>query len=106
MSMNDELIPLLKKLRLSGILQTLELRTRQAVEDGLAPPDFLYRVLCDEIERRDGKQLEQRVRKANFGHRKTLEDFDFIFNPSIPKAKVIDLATCSFSERRENVLLI
>jgi len=106
MSVNDELIPLLKKLRLSGILQTLELRTRQAVEDSLAHPDFLYRVLCDEVERRDGKQLEQRVRKANFEHRKTLEDFDFVFNPGVPKAKIIDLATGSFIERHENVLLV
>lgn len=106
MSVNDELIPLLKKLRLSGILQTLELRTRQAVEDSLAHPDFLYRVLCDEVERRDGKQLEQRVRKASFEHRTTLEDFDFVFNPGIPKAKIIDLATCGFVERHENVLLV
>lgn len=106
MSVNDELTPLLKKLRLSGILQTLDLRTRQAVEDSLAHPDFLYRVLCDEVERRDGKQLEQRLRRANFEHRKTLEDFDFVFNPGIPKAKVIDLATCSFIERTENVLLV
>jgi hypothetical protein len=66
MSVNDELIPLLKKLRLSGILRTLELRTRQAVEDSLAHPDFLYRVLCDEVERRDGKQLDQRLRRASF----------------------------------------
>ena len=106
MSVVDELIPLLKKLRLSGVLQTLDLRTRQAVEDSLAHSDFLYRVLCDEVERRDGKQLEQRLRRANFEHRKTLEDFDFVFNPGIPKAKVVDLATCSFIERHENVLLI
>jgi len=106
MSVNDELIPLLKKLRLSGILQTLDLRTRQAVEDSIAHGDFLYRVLCDEVERRDGKQLDQRLRRASFEHHKTLEDFDFVFNPAIPKSKVIDLATCSFVERHENVLLI
>jgi len=106
MSVNDELVPLLKKLRLSGILQTLELRTKQATDDNLAHPDFLYRVLCDEVERRDGKQLDQRLRRANFEHQKTLEDFDFVFNPGIPKAKVIDLATCRFVERHENVLLI
>jgi len=106
MSINDELIPLLKKLRLSGVLQTLDLRTRQAVEDSIAHSDFLYRVLCDEVERRDGKQLDQRLRRAGFEHQKTLEDFDFIFNPAIPKSKVIDLATCGFVERHENVLLI
>lgn len=106
MSMNDELVPLLKKLRMSGILQTLDLRTRQAVEDNLAHSEFLYRVLCDEVERRDGKQLDQRMRRASFEHHKTLEDFDFVFNPGIPKAKVLDLATCAFIDRHENVLLI
>jgi DNA replication protein DnaC len=106
MSTNDDLIALLKKLRLSGILQTLELRTRQAVEDNLAHGEFFYRLLSDEVERRDGKQLDQRLRRASFESRKTLEDFDFVFNPSIPKSKLVDLATCSFVERHENVLLI
>jgi DNA replication protein DnaC len=58
------------------------------------------------VERRDGKQLEQRIRRANFEHAKTLEDFDFHFNPSVPKSKVIDLATCNFVEHRQNVLLL
>ena len=106
MSTNDDLIALLKKLRLSGILQTLELRTRQAVEDNLSHGEFFYRLLSDEVERRDGKQLDQRLRRASFESRKTLEDFDFVFNPQIPKSKIIDLATCTFVERHENVLLI
>ena len=87
MSPTDDLIPLLKKLRLSGVLQTLELRTRQAVDDNLSHGEFLLRLLTDEVERRDAKQLEQRVRRANFEHAKTLEDFDFHFNPAVPKAK-------------------
>ena len=106
MSTHDELGVLLKKLRMSGILQSLELRTRQAVDDSLAHAEFLYRLLSDEVERRDGKQLDQRLRRASFESQKTLEDFDFIFNPKIPKSKVIDLATCSFVDRHENVLLI
>ena len=106
MSPIDDLVPLLKKLRLSGVLQTLELRTRQAVEDDLPHGEFLLRLLSDEVERRDGKQLEQRIRRASFEHARTLEDFDFTFNPHVPKARVIDLATCAFVERKENVLLI
>ena len=106
MSTNDDLIALLKKLRLSGIMQTLELRTRQAVEDNLGHGEFFYRLLSDEVERRDGKQLDQRLRRASFESHKTLEDFDFVFNPGIPKSKVIDLATCAFVERHQNVLLI
>ena len=106
MSSTDDLIPLLKKLRLSGVLQSLELRTRQAVDDDLTHGEFLYRLLSDEVDRRDGKQLEQRVRRAGFDHATTLEDFDFAFNVSVPKARIIDLATCAFVERRENILLV
>ena len=106
MSPIDELVPLLKKLRLSGVLQTLELRTQQAAEDSLSHAEFLLRLLSDEVERRDAKMLDQRIRRANFEHAKTLEDFDFQFNPNVPKAKVIDLATCGFIERKRNALLI
>lgn len=106
MSLTDDLIPLLKKLRLSGILQTLELRTRQASDDDLAHEEFLYRLLSDEVERREARQLEQRVRRAKFDQAKTLEDFDFHFNPRLPKSKIIDLATCSFVAKNDNVLLV
>lgn len=106
MSVVDELVPMLKKLRMSGVLQTLELRTTQAVDDNLSHSEFLYRLLADEVERRDSKQLDMRLRKASFEHGRTLEDFDFHFNPEIPKAKVVDLATCQFVARRENVLLV
>lgn len=106
MSLIDELIPLLKKLRLSGILQSLELRTRQAVDDNLSHTEFLYRLISDEVERRDAKQLDQRLRRACFEHARTLEDFDFQFNPSVPRAKVLELGTCAFVERKDNLLLL
>jgi DNA replication protein DnaC len=105
-SVADDLVPMLKKLRLSGILGSLDLRTRQAVEDDLSHLEFLYRLLDDEVARRDAKQLGQRLRRASFEPGRTLEDFDFLFNPGIPKARVIDLATTCFVDRRENVLLL
>ena len=106
MSPIDELSPVLKKLRLSGVLQSLELRVRQTVEDDVHPAEFLLRVLNDEVERREGKQLEQRLRRAAFEANKTFENFDFLFNPKVPKAKVIDLATCGYIARKENVLFV
>lgn len=102
----DELVPLLKKLRLSGILDSYELRVRQAVDDQVLPGEFLVRLLRDEVERREAKQLAARLRKAAFEHNKTLQDFDFAFNEHVPKARVIDLATCGFVERHANVLLL
>jgi DNA replication protein DnaC len=106
MSSTDDLAGVLKKLRLSGVLQSLELRIRQAVDDNLDLPEFLFRLLHDEVERRDAKQLQLRLERANFEHERTLEAFDFHFNPAIPRAKVIDLATCTFVDRREVVLLL
>ncbi len=106
MSPIDDLVRILKKLRLSGVFETLELRTKQAVEDNLSHGEFLYRLLNDEVERRDSKQLHLRIRRASFDHQKTLEDFDFAFNPEIPKPRIVDLATCLFIERHENVALV
>jgi len=85
------------------VLQTLDLRNREATDDALAHTEYLYRLLHDEVERRESKQLSLRLRRASFDGMKSLEDFDFHFNPMIPKAKVIDLATCQFVERHENV---
>ena len=106
MGVADDLVPVLKKLRLSGVLQSLELRNREAVDDSLAHSEYLYRLLHDEVDRRESKQLSLRLRRANFEAMKSVEDFDFQFNPAVPKAKVIDLATCQFVERKANVLII
>lgn len=102
----EELVPLLKKLRLSGVLETLDLRIGEACSDDVSHHEFLVRVLRDEVERREAKQLGARLRRANFEHAKTLEDFDFQFNPTVPKSTVIDLATCGFVGKQENVLLL
>ena len=104
--MATELVPILKRLKLGGLLETLELRVRQAVEDDLDHYEFLIRLLRDEIERRDATMLQRRVRAAAFEGPKSLEDFDFTFNSDIPKARIVDLATCRFIDRHQNVVLI
>ena len=106
MSVSDDLVPILKKLRLSGVLQTLDLRTNEAVDASLSHSEFLFRLCSDEIERRESKQLDLRMRRASFDGVKRLEDFEWAFNAQIPKAKIVDLATCNFVERKENVVLI
>lgn len=105
MTGTDSLVPLLKKLRMSGLLDTLELRLRQATDDRLGFTDFLVRLLSDEVERRDGQKLEQRLRRAAFPSHKSLEDFDWRFNPQLPKEKLLELGACAFVTRKEAVLL-
>jgi DNA replication protein DnaC len=96
----------LKKLRLSGVLQSLDIRVQQATDDNLSTIEFLYRLLVDEVERREAKQLHLRLRRAAFDSRKSLDDFDFSFNPGLPKAKIFDLATCRFLDTSTNVLIV
>lgn len=105
MQISHQLVPKLKSLRLSGILETLEVRNRQAIEEKLSHVEFLQRLLEDEVERRAQKQLVLRLRRATFDLEKTFEGFDFAFNPSINRQQIFDLATCRFIERHENVLI-
>ena len=101
-----QLQPQLKRLKLGGMLQTLELRLDQAHQDKLGHLEFLELMLEDEIQRRANKALARRIGRARFEEERTLADFDFAFNPKIPSAQIRDLATCGFIERKESVLLV
>mgnify|MGYP000885749633 CR=1 FL=1 len=101
----NTLAPRLKQLRLSGILETLDMRHRQAVDEQWSFTEFLERLLQDEVERRNQKQLTLRLRRAAFQSDKTLERFDFSFNPQLNRQQVLELATCQFVARREPVLI-
>ena len=106
MDVKPQLIPKLKALRLSGILETLEVRNRQAIDDQLSFVEFLERLLEDEVERRSQKQLSLRLRRASFLAEKTLEGFDWSFNPSINRQQIHDLATGAWIERKESCLIV
>jgi DNA replication protein DnaC len=100
-----QLAPQLKHLRLSGVLDSLDLRNRQALDERLSYLEFLARVLEDEVERRAQKQLHLRLRRAAFHGDKTLETFDFAFNPTVNRQVIFDLAAGTYIQRHENVLI-
>ncbi len=97
--------PKLKRLRLGGMLDTLEVRMHQAEQAKLGYLQFLELMLEDEIARREQKGLAYRIAQAHFEEVKTLEDFDFGFNPKVPAQKIHDLATCHFIEAGESVIV-
>ena len=105
MEMTHQLIPFLKRLRLSGILETLETRNQQAIDDKWTYVEFLARLLEDEVERRSQKQLALRIRRASINSAKTLEGFNFGFNPTINRQHVLDLASCAYIRQKRNVLI-
>jgi DNA replication protein DnaC len=100
-----ELTSLLKQLRLSGILDSLEARNREAIDRKLAFTEFLSLLIHDEVARRDQKKLAQRMRRANFRNQKTLDGFDFNRLPGLNRAAVHDLVTCRFVDEKVAVLI-
>jgi DNA replication protein DnaC len=103
--LSHPLLPKLRRLKLSGILDTLETRAAQAGRDQLAPTEFLAILLDDELERRDQARLTRRVAEAGVDPTRTLASFDFAAVPELNRAVIADLATAAFVPRGENVIL-
>lgn len=101
-----QLEPLLKQLRLSGVVDSLEARNRQAIEGRLAYTDFLALLLQDEIARRDQRQFAQRLRRAQVMGDKTLDRFKPEICPGLNSALLADLSTCRFIEEHAPVLVV
>jgi DNA replication protein DnaC len=102
--MNEPLRNILKQLRLSGLLESLEIRLQEAAGHGLSHSEFLELILQDELAVRADRQFQRRFKAAEFRERKSLEDFDWSFNPSIPRKQVYDLASCRFLREGRDVL--
>ena len=98
--------PKLKLLRLSGILDSLDERNRQAISAKLAYTDFLAMLIGDEVARRESKKFDMRLRRAQLRTTKTLEQFDFARLPKLNRALVHDLATRRYLHERAPVLLV
>jgi len=101
-----QLKPKLTRLKMSGVLDNLELRIRQAEDDRSGYSEFLLSLFQDEIERRDFKVLVTRLKKSGLDPKMTLESFDFKFNARIHEPLIREIATCAFVERGENIFLV
>ena len=91
----------LRSLKLNGMLDTLNLRLGQAQKDNLGFIHFLEILLEDEGQHRTNKRLSSRITKAHFEEQKSLEEFDFTFNPKMPSQYIHDLATCQYPVYRK-----
>ncbi|MFN3480906.1 MAG: ATP-binding protein [Thermodesulfovibrionales bacterium] len=96
----------LRQLRLTGILQTLSVRVKEAQDSKAGYEEFLMMLLEDEYERRQTGRLLKRLKDAHFEEEKTLEGFDFGFNPEIPVKRIKQLTNCAYIEKGENVFLL
>lgn len=104
--MNDRLLATLKQLRLSGLAASLDVRLAEAASHQLNHAEFLELILQDELLVRQERLIGRRVQAALFRELKTLDNFDWSFNPSIQKKQLFDLATCRFIREARDVLFL
>jgi DNA replication protein DnaC len=104
--MNASLTTALRQLRLSGLLESLEVRLQEAAGHQLNHAEFLELILQDELAIRGQRLIERRVKLASFREIKTLDQFEWSFNPSIKKKQIFDLATCRFIREGRDVLFL
>ena len=96
----------LKQLRLSGLAQTLNVRLQEAAANRLGHAEFLELICQDELNVRHQRLMDRRTKAADFRGPKTLEDFDWSFNPSINRKQIFDLATGRFIREAKDVLFL
>lgn len=104
--MNPQLLQNLKRLRLSGLLSTLDVRLHEAAGNSLDHTEFLELIVSDELAVRADRAIARRIKTARFRDTRTIEDFDFSFNPSINRRQIMELATGRFIREHRDVLLI
>lgn len=96
----------LRALKLSGTLDTLELRIMESTQNQLSFSEMLSMILADELETRRNRRLQKLLLNARLESNKTLESFDFTFNKSINVPQIRQLATSRFIEKGENVFFV
>ena len=104
--MRDSLRSALKKLRLSGMAQSMEVRLQEASGNSLSHEEFLELILQDELEVRAERLVNRRTKAAAFREQKTLEDFDWHFNDTIKRKQFYDLATGKYIRDARDVLIL
>lgn len=104
--MNANLREALKRLRLSGLTESLEIRLQEARSSKLSHAEFLELILQDELAVRHDRQVNRRTKAAAFREQKLLDDFDWQFNTSIKKKQIFDLAAGDFVRKHRDVLLV
>jgi len=104
--MNDTLHEKFKRLRCSGIVKTADMRIEQAIREKLSYQEFLEILVNDELMNRTNNGNQKRLQQAKFPQHKTMEEFNFNYQPSINRQTIYQLGSCEFVRKKENIAFI
>lgn len=96
----------LERLKLKHTLQIIDNYLERAIKDDINMVEVLDHLFMEEAKYKNQSAIEQQIRLSGFPMRKTLDNFDFTFQPSIDRALIEELATMRFVENKENVVFL
>jgi DNA replication protein DnaC len=95
-----------RRLHLANLEESLDALTERAAATEMGYLDFLDLVLEEETGVRDGRRFRNALKLSGLPHHKTIDEFDFAFQPDLDRRKVKDLASLGFVEEKANVALL
>ena len=104
--MNDLIAAKLKALKLSGIAKTFDIRNDEAIKENLSYVEFFELLLNDESSNRIANAKSKRLHSARFPNHKTIEEYNFNYQPNLNRKEIYNLATCEFIRNKENIAFI
>ena len=102
----EKLMTDLKNLRLPAMAEMLDSYAKQAASSSMSYVDFLGGLVSEEVSRKEQRSVQNRIKSARFPVLKSLDDFDYSFQPSIDKKKVEELSNLRFIDNKENILFL
>ncbi len=102
----EKLMTDLKNLRLPVMAEMLDSYAKQAASSSMSYVDFLGGLVSEEVIRKEQRSVQNRIKSARFPVLKSLDDFDYSFQPSIDKKKVGELSNLRFIDNKENILFL
>lgn len=104
--MNDDLTAKIRKLNLAGLVQTVDMRVEQATKENLSYVEFLELLINDEHLNRGRNRRNTQIHKAKFPQHKSIEEFNFSWQPSLKRQEIYGFGTCEFIRKHENIAFI
>ena len=102
----DSIRSMLADLKLPGALEAADGILAEADSGELTASEAIEKLLASQITLRNNRRLQAAMRSSRLPVVKTLEEFDFSFQPSVKREQIMSLAELGFLERKENVVLL
>jgi DNA replication protein DnaC len=96
----------LRSLKLSSMVDGLEIRNKHALENQISYLEFLELLVEDEVARRQSNGYQTRLKDSKLQTQKVLDTYDFSFQPSLDKKMIYELAACRFIDQKQNVVFM